>query len=504
MRLLIATLVILVATIKPASAQDCDPHWDTLNGGVNGGVLQMVRLPNGDIVVGGEFTMAGDVPANNIARWDGTAWHALSDGIDRLVTSIGVRPNGNIIVLGNHRRIDDQTNEADIREWNGSTWTRFPVTVGGYGTYYLNYIDKVVALGDDELLAFGRFLTLNGQSISTAARYADGVWTQHGPAGFSGSLLPRSVRVLQQLANGSLHAWGEFHTVNQPRLESSLEAIFDGQVWRFASSIGPWPGQVCAYLQAPDGSEYIGGNMLGWSGQSNYLLKRRNGAIVSLGFSTHTGYTVSSISQVDSERLFIGGALPGVNNIAILQNDILRPIGAGTNATVTNSLSLPNGQIIVAGGFTSIGGRPAGRIATGWVVHNLQIDRQPQDQAVAAGSTVTFSLQTSARSGCPTAMSFQWQRRDPRVLDPNASNAWINLTDDGNFVNTTQPTFSILTPSAGLATGFRCQITTCSCRNPIYSDEVNFSIACPADFNADGGVDFTDVEAFFERWENGC
>jgi hypothetical protein len=33
---------------------------------------------------------------------------------------------------------------------------------------------------------------------------------------------------------------------------------------------------------------------------------------------------------------------------------------------------------------------------------------------------------------------------------------------------------------------------------------VNFNIACPADFNADGGVDFTDVEAFFERWENGC
>jgi O-acetyl-ADP-ribose deacetylase (regulator of RNase III) len=25
-----------------------------------------------------------------------------------------------------------------------------------------------------------------------------------------------------------------------------------------------------------------------------------------------------------------------------------------------------------------------------------------------------------------------------------------------------------------------------------------------ADMNADGGVDFQDVEAFFTRWENGC
>jgi hypothetical protein len=76
--------------------------------------------------------------------------------------------------------------------------------------------------------------------------------------------------------------------------------------------------------------------------------------------------------------------------------------------------------------------------------------------------------------------------------------------DDGNFVNTTLATFSILNPTAALATGFRCRIQGCSCKNAIYSDEVNFSIACPADFNADGGVDFTDVEAFFERWENGC
>jgi uncharacterized membrane protein len=27
---------------------------------------------------------------------------------------------------------------------------------------------------------------------------------------------------------------------------------------------------------------------------------------------------------------------------------------------------------------------------------------------------------------------------------------------------------------------------------------------CEADFNADGGVDFSDVQAFFERWESGC
>jgi hypothetical protein len=37
-----------------------------------------------------------------------------------------------------------------------------------------------------------------------------------------------------------------------------------------------------------------------------------------------------------------------------------------------------------------------------------------------------------------------------------------------------------------------------------YTQTANFSVACPADFNADGGIDGLDVEAFVERRENGC
>jgi hypothetical protein len=182
----------------------------------------------------------------------------------------------------------------------------------------------------------------------------------------------------------------------------------------------------------------------------------------------------------------------------------MTPLGNGANGPVVSSLTLPDGQIVIAGSFTSVGNQPCGFIAKAWPLLDVEVTRQPVDQAVAAGSTATFSLQAVQQGSCPTPMALQWQRRDPRVADPNAPDAWIDLVDDGNFVNTTLATFSILNPTAALATGFRCRIQGCSCKNAIYSEEVNFSIACPADFNADGGVDFTDVEAFFERWENGC
>jgi len=49
--------------------------------GVNGPVLALARGADGSVFVGGAFSMAGGVPAWNVARWDGTAWGALGGGL---------------------------------------------------------------------------------------------------------------------------------------------------------------------------------------------------------------------------------------------------------------------------------------------------------------------------------------------------------------------------------------------------------------------------------------
>ena len=36
----------------------------------------------GNLYVGGDFTVAGDVPANNIAKWNGSSWSALGSGMN--------------------------------------------------------------------------------------------------------------------------------------------------------------------------------------------------------------------------------------------------------------------------------------------------------------------------------------------------------------------------------------------------------------------------------------
>ncbi|MEY3231507.1 MAG: hypothetical protein RL689_1596 [Planctomycetota bacterium] len=138
----------------------------------------------------------------------------------------------------------------------------------------------------------------------------------------------------------------------------------------------------------------------------------------------------------------------------------------------------------------------------------LEIVSQPVNQSAAVDAPVSFLVQVQAGNDCVVPVTYQWQRRDPLVLDADSPGAWIDLQDGSQFVNTRTGGLIIAHPIPALATGYRCRIGGgCGCRPEaryIYSDVVNFDIACPADFNADGGVDFSDVETFFLRWETGC
>lgn len=49
-------------------------------GGTNGPVHALTLLPDGDLVAGGDFTVAGGIAANRSARFDGSAWPAFGTG----------------------------------------------------------------------------------------------------------------------------------------------------------------------------------------------------------------------------------------------------------------------------------------------------------------------------------------------------------------------------------------------------------------------------------------
>ncbi len=90
-----------IARVNPSTGV-----WSALGSGVGGvafpSVFALAVLPGGEVLAGGNFSTAGGVPANNIARYNpGTGvWSALGAGIDNTANALAVLPGGDVVAGG--------------------------------------------------------------------------------------------------------------------------------------------------------------------------------------------------------------------------------------------------------------------------------------------------------------------------------------------------------------------------------------------------------------------
>src|ERR1017187_5044964 len=82
-----------------------DADWVSLGSGIGGGDLYgpgvfALAVVGTNLYAGGDFTAAGGVPVNNIAKWDGSAWSALGSGMNSWVNALAASGT-NLYVGGN-------------------------------------------------------------------------------------------------------------------------------------------------------------------------------------------------------------------------------------------------------------------------------------------------------------------------------------------------------------------------------------------------------------------
>jgi len=77
------------------------------------------------LYVGGEFGIAGGQVCNNVARWDGTAWHQVGDGIDGTVKALLAFDDGSGSALYASGEFESagSVSANNIARWNGTAWT---------------------------------------------------------------------------------------------------------------------------------------------------------------------------------------------------------------------------------------------------------------------------------------------------------------------------------------------------------------------------------------------
>jgi hypothetical protein len=137
-----------------------------VGGGTNGFIYAMTVYKN-ELYVGGRFTTAGGVSAHNIAKWNGTTWSALGEGTAKNV-SYGdsavfcLATYHDTLYAGGYFDKAGGLNTPRIAKWDGAAW--HAVTDSTYG--FMGQWIKCMAVYKDKLFVGGDFGTYrNGHVI---------------------------------------------------------------------------------------------------------------------------------------------------------------------------------------------------------------------------------------------------------------------------------------------------------------------------------------------------
>src|SRR5262249_41806501 len=134
------------------------------------------------LYAGGHFTTAGGVLTNGIAKWDGAAWSALGDGLAiSSHTSIGEATalavfddgNGSALYAGGLFDMAGGVPANFIAKWNGSDWSALGSGTNG-AVYSLDVFDDAYG---PALYAGGAFTTAGGTTANMIAKWVDATWS---------------------------------------------------------------------------------------------------------------------------------------------------------------------------------------------------------------------------------------------------------------------------------------------------------------------------------------
>jgi hypothetical protein len=156
-----------------------DANWSSMNPGVpgtDGSVEAAVVDDSGNLYIGGSFSIAGNAPANNIAKWNGSSWAALGSGMrggpnnQTVVSALAV--SGGDLYAGGGFTVAGGSAANYIAKWNGSSWSSLGSGLDG-GFNSLSGINPGVfalAVSGSDLYAAGIFTVASGKASPYLAR----------------------------------------------------------------------------------------------------------------------------------------------------------------------------------------------------------------------------------------------------------------------------------------------------------------------------------------------
>ena len=335
-----------------------DDNWISLGGlpGANNSVYAAVADGGGNLYIGGDFTIVGDVMANRVAKWNGSTWSALGSGMNSTVYALAL--SGSDLYAGGRFTTAGGSAANYIAKWNGSTWSAL-----GSGMWGFTPCVSALAVSGSDLYAGGDFTVAGGSTADYIAKWNGSAWSALG-AGMSDQVYALAV------SGSTLYAGGNFTT--QRGGPANYIAQWNGSEW---SALGAELNDRVLALAVSGSDLYAGGGFTMAGGSAANYIAKWNGSVWSnLGSGLGSGIGGNSPAvyalAVSGSDLYAGGIFAtaggdAANCIAKWNGSTWSALGAGMGSAYPYvwALAVSGGDLYAGGLFTTAGGSAANHIA---------------------------------------------------------------------------------------------------------------------------------------------
>jgi hypothetical protein len=287
--------------------------WSALGSGVSS-FVNALAVSGTHLYVGGSFATAGGVPAYSIAKWDGSAWSALGSGmgggVSEFLTVYALAVSGTNLYAGGTFNTAGMVAANNIAKWDGSAWSAFGAVTGGY---YPSI--KALAVSGTNLYVGGGFTTAGGVPANSIAEWNGRTWSALG-SGVDGGVTALAV------SGTDLYVGGGFTTAGG--VWATNIAKWNGSSWSALGSGLVWGGFPFTHVLSVDALAVSGtnlyasgtwGTMIGVFG--GYLFKWDGSTWSSLGSGIGDGgYGVVYSLAASGTDLYVGGSFTTAGGVA--------------------------------------------------------------------------------------------------------------------------------------------------------------------------------------------
>lgn len=308
--------------------RDANGIWSDLSTGLSATVFCALWMPDGRILVGGDFTNAGgDANADRLAYYDPVADTFSAINATPIpngsVLSLLLLPDGNVLVGGSFVSIGGDAAKSNL--------VKLTVATGAYsalGSTPSAQVRALALLPDNTVAVGGDFINLGSANGDFLARYD---WVANTFSAFTATpLVSANVNALIVDQNAILWVGGDFDDAGGVTGQNQLTAL-QGPLYDAFSLIAPTGDPLSAEVLS--------------------LAVMSNGSLLVGGSFTNIG------GDTSWDFLFMGVPTPllgfGVNAVALLRNKLFSDIGVGDVNTVAE---IAPGVGAVGGDFTTVAG----------------------------------------------------------------------------------------------------------------------------------------------------